>query len=389
MLRQALVIAEVAIAFVLIVGAGLMVNSFVRLLRVDPGFARRDLLLVETGVSRKTYPSDRERAAVEQDLLAAIRSLPGVRYVGVSDFRPLDGWMNVTARTDSATAKRLPFMAEAVAGDYFAAMGTPLLRGRTFSREDGLSSPPVIVINAAAASRYWPGEDPLGRSLVFPVGKEKRAAEIIGVVGDVRRQSIDRPADPALYAPRSQVVFAMRLDFVIRPEPDHAPTLFARAVRARMAEVDRSFSAHSVTTMEAVIDEQLARPRFSATLLGIFGFLALALTVTGVYGVTAYTVRARRHEIGVRIALGADRRHVLGFVLRRSAGAVALGLILGFLGAAATTRLLTHLLYEIRPMDAPTFGVVMLLLAGFGTAASYVPALRAASVDPVESVRCD
>lgn len=388
-LRQALVVAEVAIGFVLIVGAGLMVNSFVRLLHVDPGFARHDLLLVETGVSRKLFPSDHERAVVEEDLLATIRALPAVRYVGVSDFRPLDGWMNVTARTESGTAMRLPFTAEAVAGDYFSAMGTPLLRGRLFSRGDGPSSPPVIVINSAAASRYWPGEDPLGHSLVFAVGKEERVAEIIGVVGDVRRRSIDRPADPALYAPRSQEVFATRLDFVIRPEPDRAPASLARAVRTRMAEVDRSFSADSVTTMEAVIDEQLARPRFAATLLSLFGFLALAVTVTGVYGVTAYTVRARRHEIGVRIALGADRRQVLGFVLRRSAGAVALGLTLGCLGAASTTRLLTRLLYEVKPMDVPTFGVVVLLLAGFGTAASYVPALRAASVDPVESVRCD
>lgn len=388
-LRQALVVAEVAIGFVLVVGAGLMVNSFVRLLHVDPGFARHDLLLVETGVSRKLFPGGQERAAVEEDLLAAIRALPEVRYVGVSDFRPLDGWMNISARSHSGTDRRLPFTAEAVAGDYFSAMGTPLLHGRLFSREDGPSSPPVIVINSAAASRYWPGEDPLGRSLVFAVGKEERVAEIVGVVGDVRRRSIDRSADPALYAPRSQEVFATRLDFVIRPGPDRASGSLARTVRARLAEVDRSFSADSVTTMEAVIDEQLARPRFAATLLSIFGFLALALTLTGVYGVTAYTVRARRHEIGVRIALGAGRRQVLGFVLRRSAAAVALGLTLGFLGAAATTRLLTRLLYEVKPMDAPTFGMVVLLLAGFGTAAGYVPALRAASVDPVESVRCD
>jgi hypothetical protein len=165
-LRQALVVGEVAIGFVLIVGGGLMVNSFVRLLHVDPGFARHDLLLVETGVWRKIFPSDREGAAVEEDLLAAIRSIPGVRYVGVSDFPPLDGWMNVMAHTLSDTARRLPFTAEAVAGDYFAAMGTPLLRGRHFSREDGPSSAPVVVINSAATSCYWPGEDPLGRSLV-------------------------------------------------------------------------------------------------------------------------------------------------------------------------------------------------------------------------------
>ena len=297
--------------------------------------------------------------------------------------------MNVSAHAGPGPAKRLPFAAEAVGGDYFAAMGTPLLRGRLFSHKDGPSSPPVIVINASAASRYWPGEEPLGRSLSFAVGKAERVAEIVGVVGDVRRRSIDRPADPAFYAPRAQVAFATRLDLVIRPEPDRTPTSLARAVRARMADVDRSFSADSVTTMEAVMDEQLARPRFSATLLAVFGFLALALTVTGVYGVTAYTVRARRHEIGVRIALGAEGRHVLGFVLSRSAMALALGLVLGFFGAAATTRLLTRLLFEVTPMDAPTLSVVVVLLAASGIVASYVPALRATRVDPVESVRCD
>lgn len=388
-LRHALVVAEVAFGFVLVMGAALMVNSFVRLLRVDPGFARRDLLLVETGASKKVFPTDREQAAAVEDLLAAVRGIPGVQHAGVSDFRPLDGWMNVIARKDSDTAAPLAFTAEAIAGDYFAAMGTPLLRGRLFTPEDGLSARRVVIINAAAAARFWPGEDPIGRAVVLGAGKDRALAQIVGVVGNVRRRGIDRPPDPTLYTPRSQKWFATRLDLVIRPAADRAVAALAPAVRARMAAVDRSFSADSVTTMEAVMDEQLARPRFFATVLTVFGFLALALTVTGVYGVTAYTVRARRHEIGVRIALGADRTRVLGFVLSRSGRALALGLVLGFLGAAATTRVLTRLLYEVKSTDAPTFAAVVLILGGFGMAGSYIPAWRAAKVDPVESVRCD
>jgi ABC-type antimicrobial peptide transport system permease subunit len=189
--------------------------------------------------------------------------------------------------------------------------------------------------------------------------------------------------------PRSQKWFATRLDFVIRPTAEGAAAALAPAARLRMAAVDRKLSAYSVSTMEAVIDEQLARPRFSAIVLTVFGFLALALTVTGVYGVTAYTVRSRRHEIGVRIALGADTARVLGFVLRRSGRAVALGLALGLMGATAATRVLTRLLYEVKPTDAPTFIAVALVLGGFGMAGSYIPAWRASKVDPVESVRCD
>jgi putative ABC transport system permease protein len=323
-----------------------------------------------------------------EDLLAVVRGIPGVQYAGVSDFRPLDGLMHLIVRKDSETAAPLAFTAEAIAGDYFAAMGTPLLRGRLFTPEDGRSAQRVAVINAAAASRYWPGEDPLGRAVVL-AGKDRGVAQIVGVVGDVRRRGIDRPPDPTVYVPRSQTWFASRLDFVIRPLAGRAAAALAPAVRARMAAVHRSFSADSVTTIEAVMGEQLARPRFSATVLTIFGFLALGLTVTGIYGVTAYSVRTRRYEIGIRIALGADNRHVLGFVLSRSGRALALGLVLGLVGAVAATRVLTRLLYEVKPRDVPTFLAVALILGVSGMVASYIPACRAAKVDPIESVRCD
>jgi predicted permease len=276
-----------------------------------------------------------------------------------------------------------------VDGDYFAAIGTPVARGRNFGEQDGPSGQPVALVNQAAAARYWPGADPIGETLALNVGKKKTLVQIVGVVGDVRRRGLDRPPDPALYVPRPQANFADHMDLVIRPEPGVPAAPLAPAVRTRMAAVDRSFSADSVTTMEAVIDRQLARPRFSATILGIFGFLALALTVTGVYGVTAYTVRARRHEIGVRMALGADPRRLVGFVIGRGGRSIAVGLALGVLGAAAATRLLTRLLYEVKPLDLPTFVGVAGLLTAFALLASYLPARRAAKVDPMESVRCD
>ena len=388
MLRHALVVAEVAIGFVLVIGAGLMVNSFVRLLRVDPGFVRRDLLLVETHTARNVFPQEREQAAAVEDLLTSMRGIPGVQAAGVSDFRPLDGLMNVIVRKESERATPLAFTAEAIAGDYFAAMGTPLLRGRLFTSDDAHSAQPVAIVNATAAARYWPGEDPIGRAVVL-AGKDRGPVQIVGVVGDVRRRGIDRPPDPAIYVPRSQIWFATRLDFVICPVPGRAAGALAPIVRARMAAVHRSFSADSATTIDAVMNDQLARPRFAAAVLTIFGFLALSLTITGIYGVTAYNVRARRHEIGVRIALGADTKHVLGFVLRRSSHALALGLILGLAGAVATTRVLTRLLYEVKPTDGPTFAAVAVILAVFGLCGSYIPASRAARVDPMESVRCE
>jgi putative ABC transport system permease protein len=387
-LRSALVVAEVALGFVLVTGAGLMINSYIRLLRVDPGFARRELLLIETHADRRDFPDPQQRAAAVEDMLAAVSTVPGVRSAGVSDFRPLGSVMNYTARKSEAGA-RLAFTAESIAGDYFESMGIALLRGRIFTRRDGPTSQPVAVINDTAAARYWPGEDPLGKTLLIGRGKVQELAEIVGIVGSVRRWSVDRPPDPSFYVPRSQFILADHLDLVVRPVPGIAAAPLAPVVRSRMAAVSRNFAADSVHTIEALMDEQLARPRFSATVLGIFGFLALALTVTGVYGVTSYTVRARRREIGIRVALGANRRRVLSFVMRRSSRAVALGLVLGLLGALATTRVLTRLLYLIKPLDIPTFLAVGLLLALFAWVGSYLPARRAATVDPMESVRCD
>jgi predicted permease len=387
-LRSALVAAEVALGFILVTGAGLMINSYTRLLRVDTGFARRELLLIDTHANRSDFPDPARRAAVVEDMLAAVGAVPGVRSAGVSDFRPLGGVMFFTARK-TETGARLPFSAESIAGDYFEAMGIPLLRGRRFTRRDGPTSQRVAAINATAAARYWPGEDPLGQTLVIGRGADQMLAQIVGIVGDVRRSAVERPPDPSFYVPRSQFVFADRLNLVVRPEGRIAAAPLASVVRSRMASVDRSFAADSVRTMEAVMDEQLARPRFSATVLGIFGFLALALTVTGVYGVTSYTVRARRREIGIRMALGADRRRVLSFVMRRSSRLVVVGLLIGVLGALAATRVLERLLYEVKPLDAPTFVGVGVTLALFAWIGSYLPARRAAAVDPMESVRCD
>lgn len=390
LLRSALVTAEVALGFMLVTGAGLMINSFVRLLLVDPGFSRSALLFVETHASRQAYPDPVAREAAVEDVLARIRAIPGVRFAGVSDGRPLGNVLfNQIAHKDSDAGPALPFKAESIAGDYFAAIGTPLLRGRTFTSADSVNAAPVALVNSLAATRYWPGEGPIGKTLVIGAGKDRKLAAIVGIVGDVRRGYLERAPEPAFYVPRAQKFFADHLDLVVQPEPGVPAAPLAPIVRARMAAVSSSFAADTIETAEAVMREQLARPRFAATVFGIFGFLALALTATGVYGVTAYTVRARRHEIGVRIALGADRRRVFSLFLRRSGRAVAIGLALGFAGALAATRVLTRLLYEVKPTDAPTFAAVAVLLAGFALAGSYIPARRAARVDPMESVRCD
>jgi putative ABC transport system permease protein len=387
-LRSVLVVAEVALGFLLAIGAGLMINSFIRLVHVDPGFDRHDLLAIESYLSRLYFSSDSERRFAIDALVESVKAIPAVRYAGVTDFRPLGSTMNTILRKSNAPDKPLGVNSETIAGDYFEAMGTQLIRGRLFTTADGPTSHPVAIVNEAAARRYWPGEDPIGKSFLTGAAKQEKLLEIVGVVGNVRRNGLDRPPDPAFYVPQSQAP-SMRMDIVVRPVPGVPALTLLPAIRTRMANLHRSLTATSVTTMDDVVTERLSKPRFLATILGMFGFLALALTITGVYGVTAYNVRVRQREIGIRMALGADRRRVLNLVLGRGSRLVLIGLALGIFAAILATRALNSALYEVKPLDSATFVYVSLLIIAAAMAANYVPARRATTIDACAVLRSD
>ncbi len=395
-LLNSLVVAEIALGLVLVTGAALTINSFVRLLRVDPGFDPRRLLAIETYLPQEKYRSDAARLAAMETLLARVKLLPGVVHAGITDFRPLGSSMHTFVRKRMAGAPPLAVNSEVIAGDYFAAMGTRLLRGRAFTDHDNAGAPPVAIINEAAARRYWPGEDPLGQQILFGRAQrgEARAIgavtegvrEIVGVVADVRRMGLDRAAEPAVYVSQWQEPSVL-LEFVLRMWPGVSPADLARAVRSELAAVDHTLAASEVATMEEVVSQRLSQPRFLTSLLGIFGLIALALLITGVYGVTAYTVRVRTHEIGIRMALGAARRDVLAAMLGRGVRLAVAGIALGAVGAFAASQALISVLYGVKPADPVTFTAAALLVAAASLLACYAPAHRASRIDPMEALR--
>lgn len=386
-LRSALVAAEIALGLVLVTGAGLMINSFVRLLRVDLGFDRHDLLTLETYLPEQRYRAEADRWRFIENLLDRLKSLPAVRFAGITDFRPLGSSMHMFVEKPSAPDMRLPVTSETIAGDYFATMGIRFIRGRLFTPRDNATAARVTIINETMARRYWPGEDPVGQTVLLTRGRrEKVPLEIVGIVGDVRQLGLNRPAQPSIYLPASQTP-PSRLELVIRIHPGISAAALAPAVRGQLAALDRELGVYQVTTMDDVVSRALARPRFLTALLTAFGVIALVLAATGVYGVTAYTVRLRTHEIGVRIAVGANRGDILRLVLGQAARLTLLGSFFGIAGSFAVTRILSGLLYEIKPTDPLTFASAALVLAVAALVAGYLPAARATRIDPMIALR--
>ncbi len=384
--RNTLVAAQIALGLVLLTGAGLMINTFVRLLRVDIGFNRHDLLAIESHLPRQRYTSDGQRLAATEELLRRVQRLPGVRYAGVTDFRPFGSKMNITFRRVANPSKWLAGIRETVGGDYLGAMGVRLIKGRLFAGRDTAGAPAVAVINETAARRYWSDEEPIGKRIAIRVGRdEEDVREIVGVVGDVRR-SIDRPPDPSIYVPQTQQPSSL-LEIVVRMQPGVSSVTLAPMIQAEMAGVDRLIAAGSIVTMDTVVARYLDQPRFLTALLAAFGLLALVLTATGVYGVTAYVVHRRTFEIGIRMALGASRGQILVAVLKRGACLTGVGMTLGVLGSLAASRALESALYEIKPADPLTLAASAVLMAGVTLIATWVPARSASRVDPMEALR--
>jgi predicted permease len=385
--RGILTVAELSLALVLLIGAGLLVRSFYRLLSVDPGFAPERVLTMNLSLTDSRYPTPQQRCAFFTDVLHRVEALPGVRSAALSDSLPLSPYRAIliipremASQAGAASNSILMFSRLSVSPSYFYTLGIPLSKGRTFTGVDDEHAPHVAVVNEALAKAMWPGENPLGREL--PLLGEK--ITVVGVVANSRHEGLSSEVDSEVYVPYLQDV-APDMQLAVRTAGD--PTSLASTVRAQIAAVDPEQPIYNLTTLDDTLAESVSPRRFNMLLVGIFAGLALALATVGIYGVMAFSVTQRTHEIGIRMALGAERREVLGLILRQGLRLTLAGVAMGVAGALGLTRFLSSFLYGVKPTDPATFIAVSLILTAVALVASYLPARRATKVDPVVALR--
>lgn len=392
-LRHALVVLEIALALVLLVGAGLLLRTFDHLGKVDPGFRPEGLLTARLTLPETTYGKPAEVDAFYDRLLARLRTLPGVRNASTIVPLPLSGGNSATSmdiEERSVPQGQRPSVPVRTAGpEIFATLGIPLLQGRVFDATDTLQTKLVIVVNQKFAQDYFPGQNPLGKKIKpgRSIERDSPWREIVGVVGNVRHRNLNADHVPEMYIPARQVPLEA-ITLVLKPEGGN-PLALTSAVRAALAEIDRGVPLNNVRNYEDYLARSLAKPRFNAFLLGIFGAVALLLTAVGVYGVMAYSVSQRTSEIGVRMALGAERADIFRLVVGEAMWVVALSIGLGLAGALALSRLLGSLLHGVSAWDPLTFGAISLLIAAVAFLACWLPARRAARVNPIEALRTE
>jgi putative ABC transport system permease protein len=388
-LRGGLVIAEVAMAFVLATGAGLLARSFASLLRWQPGFDQTHLLTFWTLASDGKYHDHPSVTAVFERIRAELRTIPGVTSAGMASSGPLFGGTETgefVLEGADAAAGREPVVARWYDMDpgFFPTLGVALKHGRFFTDGDREGAAPVALINETMVRRYFGGADPVGRRI-----RPKDATtpmEIVGVVADIPPFLPGTPAQPEVYWPYAQSPRWASF-FVLRTSGD--PAALAKVADARLRSVDPDMEASSIATLEDRVGRQLRRPRFNLLLIGVFAACALGLTLVGVYGVIAASVAGRTREIGVRVALGASARQVLGMVVREGMVLVGLGVGIGLLAAIWLTRFAVNLLYGVTPGDLATRFVVVTLVAVAALLACFVPARRATKVDPLVALRSE
>jgi predicted permease len=391
--RSLLVVAEVAVSLILLIGAGLLINSFLRLRSVDPGFRTDNLLTMRVVLPQQKYPEPAQRSAFYTEMLGRVEALPGVRSAAVTTNLPLTFKGNsigvsIEGRPDPGPGQRPSVVTRVVSPEYFRTMGIALMRGRQFGREDRADTPSVAVINETMARRFWPGEDPLGKRITPGAAGSTDPDDWITVVGiarDVRQFELEAEPKPQMYLSYEQAAFFEPGDLVVSTEVE--PLSLAGAVRQAVWSVDRDQPVSDIRTMQDVLSTSLARQRFSTLLLALFAAVALALAAVGVYGVMSYTVAQRTHEIGIRLALGAQGGDVLRLAVGQALRLVCAGAVVGLLGALALTRVMSSLLYGVSATDPATLAGISAVLVGVGLLAGYIPARRAAKVDPMIALR--
>ena len=391
--RRFLIVSEVAMAVVLLVGAGLLIRSFQRLNHVDPGFPTDNLLTMRMVLPFPKYSKPENRRAFYDETLRRVKELPGVEGAGMISFLPLSfTGMNFSFSVEGITTPNdmdLPgALYRAVSPDYFNTLRIPILRGRSFNAHDTENSPAVVVVNRRLAERYWPNDDPIGKRLkVGPVDSPNPWSTIIGVVGNVRQSGLYGEQKMELYSSYNQERrgFVAPKDLIVRTKSD--PSAVAAAVRQAVWTVDKDQPVSDVKTMEQVFSATVSRERFQTLLLTIFASVALVLACVGLYGVISYAVAQRTHEIGIRMALGARRADVLKLVINQGMALTLAGIGLGLIAAFAATRVMSELLFGVSARDPLTFAIVSGLLILVAVIACYVPARRATKVDPLIALK--
>lgn len=385
--RASLVVAEVAITLVVLVSAGLLIRSFIRLQQVNPGFNSTGALAVNISLPGRKYPNADQYSGFFTQLIEKTAALPGVVAVGATQSLPIQGdyllGFNIQGRPPDAPGEDHSTNYYAVTPDYFKAMGITLIRGRLFTERDNSNAPRVAVINETMARRFFPDEDPIGKGINVTNGPE-RFREIVGIVGDVKQYGLDQPSTLQTYEPFLQTPFS-GVTLVVRAEGD--PTALTAAIRGEVLSIDKDQPVSRIRTLDQIISGSFARQHFSMLLLGVFGAVALVLAAVGLYGVMSYAVTQRTHEIGIRMALGAKTGDVLRLVVGHGIILALIGVGIGLGVALAATRLMSGLLFAVSATDPLTFAGIPVLLTAVALGACMVPARRALKVDPMIALR--
>jgi predicted permease len=391
-LRAAVAIAEVAVALVLVIGAGLLVRSFAAINKVDLGFVARGLLAVRVELPRARYSQDAQITAFFNDLASRLRALPGVESVGLGSSivrAPQSSTLSVHGRpAPDPNVRNLSVPYDSVTPEFFTTLRIPLRRGRLFTSADGPATQRVVVVNESLARRFFPDDDALGKRVTYddPTDAQARWLTIVGIVADTRRGGVDREPRAELYYPLTQLP-DRRMYVLVRTSGD--PLALVRPAQAQVWAIDSNQPTASVRSVEAILADAQANRRFTTLLLGLFSIVALALAAIGIYGVIAYSTAQRVQEIGIRMALGASRTHVLTSVLKEAAIIGIAGLALGIAAALALTRFLSGLLFGVGARDPMTFVALPLGLLLVAVVAALIPATRAVRVNPLVALRGD
>jgi len=367
----------------LLVGTGLLVRSFASLRKVDPGFKPERLLTMVVPLSDASYSTPAQQAEFANRLLDRVQAIPSVESAAVSNSLPMQNTFILTMPLQIEGSQLPPdtsVAVRAVSNDYFRTMQIPLLRGRDFAAAD-VGHKNVAIINREMAERFWPGSDPVGMRIVLDKSEPRT---IIGVVRDVKSTSLDTDPETELYLPFAEQP-ASSVGLALRTSDD--PQLLVSNIKTAVREIDPNQPISEVATMQKMMDQNFERPRFNFMLFGSFAVLALILSMVGIYAVVSHSVARRTHEVGIRMALGAQRRSVLFLFMRDGAFIAIAGIALGLIGTAATVRLLANMLFGIPPQDAVTFVAVSIALLVVCLAATYFPARRATKVDPLIALR--
>jgi predicted permease len=387
--RAALVVAEIALTLVLLAGAGLLLNSFLRLQRVDSGFNPEHVTVMNLTVPQTRYTTGPARAAVYRRLLEALAQRPELQIAAIGFPGPLrggnvSGRFVIEGRSDTARDDRPFANMGSVSGGYFGAMGIPILTGRTFTESDGDDAPGAAIVSVALAKRYWPGENAVGKRIRFDA--DSPWMTVVGVAGDARQLGLDKEPPPILYLPYA--VFPLPFTNVaVRSSAPEA--MVASAIRAALTAVDPQLPPGDLSSLDTVLSRSVSQPRFRTILVGFFAVMALLLAAVGLYGLISYSVSQRTREIGIRMALGAQPHQVAAPVLREAVRLALMGMAIGLLGAFLAARALSRFLFGVGSADPLTFAAVSLLLLAVAFVASYIPSRRAMRVDPIVALRTD